>query len=314
MVDTSLRTDAVIGPAAASTSVRPIVLSAPERGDDVQVRVSAPLTGRDLPVVLFSHGFGFSMDAYGPLVDFWAAHGLVVIQPTHLDSMSLGLTPDDPRGPAVWRYRISDLVHVLDKLDTVVDAVPGLAGRVDISRVAVAGHSYGATTASALLGARVLEPAGNPDEDFSDTRVRAGVLLCLAGLAGHELTSIAAQLFPFMNPSFDQFRTPALIAAGDADQSMLSTRGPDWWEDAYTQSPSETSLLTLFGAEHGLGGIHAYGTIPQSAAENPATVALVQQMTTAYLRSALGIDKTSWLSAQNMLTNEPDPAGRIHSK
>ncbi|MDO3125557.1 alpha/beta fold hydrolase [Mycobacteroides abscessus subsp. bolletii] len=314
MVDTSLHAAAVIGPVTASISVRPIVIPAPERGDDLQLKVSAPSTGRDLPVVLFSHGFGFSMDAYGPLVDFWAAHGLVVIQPTHLDSVSLGLTPDDPRGPVVWRYRISDLAYVLDKLDTVVAAVPGLAGRVDTSRVAVAGHSYGATTASALLGARVLEPAGNPEEDFSDSRVRAGVLLCLAGLAGNELTPMATQLFPFMNPSFDHIRIPALIAAGDADQSLLSTRGPDWWEDAYTQSPSKTSLLTLFGAEHGLGGIHAYGTVAQSAAENPATVALVQQMTTAYLRSALDIDKTSWSSAQEMLINELKPAGKINSR
>jgi hypothetical protein len=35
-----------------------------------------------------------------------------------------------------------------------------------------------------------------------------------------------------MSPSFDYLGAPALIAAGDADQSMLSTRGPDWWADA----------------------------------------------------------------------------------
>ncbi len=45
---------------------RPVVLPAPERGADLQVRVTAPQTGPDLPVVLFSHGFGFSMDAHEP--------------------------------------------------------------------------------------------------------------------------------------------------------------------------------------------------------------------------------------------------------
>jgi predicted dienelactone hydrolase len=31
---------------------------------------------------VFSHGFGSSLDGYGPLADFWAAHGFVVIQPS----------------------------------------------------------------------------------------------------------------------------------------------------------------------------------------------------------------------------------------
>ena len=236
MTDTQLGIDPVVGPTTKSISIRPVVLPAADRGTDLQLRVTAPSTGTDLPVVVFSHGFGFSMDAYGPLVDFWAGHGFVVIQPTHLDSVSLGLQPDDPRGPRTWRHRIDDLVRVLDEFDTVLDAVPDLAGRVDASQIAATGHSYGATTASALLGARVLAPAGDPDEDFTDPRVTAGVLLCVAGLAGDELTPMATQMFPFMNPRFEHLNAPALIAAGDADQSMLSTRGPDWWVDAYQRS------------------------------------------------------------------------------
>jgi predicted dienelactone hydrolase len=172
--DTQTGTDLVHGTTSGSLAVRPVVLPAPERGNDLQVRVSAPLTGSDLPVVVFSHGFGLSMDAYGPLVDCWASHGFVVIQPTHLDSVSLRLAPDDSRGPRIWRSRIDDLTRVLDHLDTIVAAVPGLAGRVDVTRIAATGHSYGATTASALLGARVLAPAGDSDEDFTDARVSAG--------------------------------------------------------------------------------------------------------------------------------------------
>lgn len=297
-----------------SITVRPVVLPAPNRGDDLHLRVTAPLSGTGLPVLLFSHGFGMSMDAYGPVVDHWAAHGVVVVQPTHLDSASLGLAPDDPRTPRIWRYRIEDLVLLLDELDAVLARVPGLAGRVDVSRMVVGGHSYGATTASALLGARVLAPAGDPQEDFTDPRVRAGVLLCVAGVAGEDLTPLARQFFPFMSPDFDHLDAPALIAAGDADQSILSTRGPDWWTDAYDQSPGPKSLLTLFGAEHGLGGIHAYGGVPQTPAENAATVALVQQTTTAYLRTALGIDTSSWPATQQALTDQPEAAGRLASK
>ncbi|WP_329064236.1 alpha/beta hydrolase [Amycolatopsis sp. NBC_01480] len=54
-------------------------------------RPTAPATGRDLPVIVFSHGMTLSVDDYAPLAGFWAAHGFVVVQPTHLDS--LGLAP-----------------------------------------------------------------------------------------------------------------------------------------------------------------------------------------------------------------------------
>lgn len=78
-------------------SAKPVVLPAPGRGEDLQVRVSAPATGSDLPVIVFSHGFGWSMNGYAPLADHWAAHGFVVVQPTHLDSRTLGLSAEDTR-------------------------------------------------------------------------------------------------------------------------------------------------------------------------------------------------------------------------
>src|SRR5690349_19879925 len=96
-------------------SIKPVVLSAPDRGEDLQVRVSAPATGHNLPIVVFSHGFGSSMDGYAPLADFWAAHGFVVIQPTHLDSRTLNLPPEDPRTPLIWRLRVDDLKRILDQ-------------------------------------------------------------------------------------------------------------------------------------------------------------------------------------------------------
>ena len=72
--------------------------------------------GNALPVIIFSHGNGQSLHAYGPLADHWAAYGFVVIQPTHLDSRTLGLAPDDPRRPHLWRFREEDLAAVLDGL------------------------------------------------------------------------------------------------------------------------------------------------------------------------------------------------------
>lgn len=289
-------------------SIKPVVLPAPNRGDDLHVRVSAPAIGRDLPIVVFSHGFGWSMDGYAPLVDFWAAHGFVVMQPTHLDSRTLNLPPDDPRTPLIWRFRVEDLTRILDELDRIEASVPGLSGRLDRGRIAVAGHSWGAQTASTLLGARVLDRDGGPGEDLSEPRISAGVLLAITGVGGDDLTPFAAEHFPFMSPGFADMVTPALVIAGDHDDSPLSVRGPDWFTDAYHLSPGAKSLLTLFGAEHSLGGIPGYA-VTETTDESPERVALIQRLTTAYLRSALDPEDAGWSAAV-----VPDPLGRLESK
>ncbi|GGV36640.1 alpha/beta hydrolase family protein [Streptomyces spectabilis] len=300
------------GAPALVISAKPVVLPAPGRGEDLQVSVSAPATGGDLPVIVFSHGFGWSMDGYAPLADFWAAHGFVVVRPTHLDSRTLGLSADDPRTPRVWRFRVEDLKRVLDGLDLLEAAVPGLTGRLDRDRVAVAGHSWGAQTASTLLGARVLDSDGVPGEDLSDPRVKAGVLLALTGL-GDSLTPFAIEHLPFMKPSFDTMTAPALIVAGDNDRSHLSTRGPDWFTDPYTYSPGNKSLLTLFEAEHSLGGIPGY-EVAETTDESPARVALIQRLSTAFLRSALYPEDTGWKAAAAALEEDPGPLGTLQSK
>lgn len=305
--------DEVLSAPTPVVSVRPVLLPAPGRGEDLQVRVSAPTTGGDLPVIVFSHGFGGSMDGYGPLVDFWAARGLVVIQPTHLDSRTLNITPEDPRHPEIWRIRIEDLKRTLDELELIEASVPGLAGRLDRSRIAVAGHSWGGQTASTLLGARVLDADGVPGADRSDARITAGVLLATTGTGGADLSPFAADHFPFMSPSFADMTTPTLVIAGDQDQSPLSVRGPDWFTDPYHLSPGPKSLLTLFGAEHSLGGISGY-TVTETTDENPEQVALIQQLTWTYLRSALYPADLGRFAASSAALSSSDARGRIESK
>jgi dienelactone hydrolase len=297
----------------AIISVKPVVLPAPERGDDLQVRVSAPVSGTDLPVLVFAHGFGQSMASYDPLVDFWAANGFVVLQPTFLDSLTLGITPADSRFPDIWRTRVTDVVRVLDELDGLLGAVPGLSERVDRERIAVAGHSWGGQTVGMLLGARVLDADGWPGPDKTDARVKAGVLLATTGIGGEELAPFAKENFSFMNPDFNGLNTPTLVVAGDHDQSLLSSRGPDWFTDVYRYSPGAQSLLTVFGAEHSLGGIHGYNA-KDTTDESPERVALIRTAAWAYLRSALGIDETAWKQTQTELAQTADPLGRIDSK
>ena len=294
-------------------SISPIILSAPERGDDLQVRVTAPQIGEDLPIILFAHGFGSSMNGYAPLVDFWTAHGFAVIQPTFLDSRTLNLSPDDPRSPLIWQFRVEDMKRILDQLDQIEDAVPGLKGRLDRERIAAIGHSYGAQTTGMLLGARVIDSDGTVGEDMSDPRIKVGVLLAATGQGGEYLTPFAAEHFSFMSPSFAEMTTRTLVVAGDKDDSMLSVRGPDWFTDAYTLSPGADCLLTLFGGEHMLGGISGY-LVTETTDENPERVTLVQQLTLAYLRSALYAEDESWSKAYSELVAKSDALGNVECK
>jgi predicted dienelactone hydrolase len=291
--------------ASPIVSVKPVVLDAPGRGTDLEVRVSAPASGDALPVVVLSHGYGRHFDGYTPLADYWAAHGFVVIQPTYLDSRRLALAPDDPRTPGIWRRRVADAKAALDQLARIEAAVPGPAGRVDRERIAAAGHSFGAQTTGVLLGARVLDADGAPSEDLSDARVRAGILLAPAGTGGSDLTPWAAETFPFMNPDFSRLTTRALVVVGDHDDSPLTVRGPDWMTDPYTMSPGAKGLVTLVGAEHSLGGIPGY-EVAETTDESPARVALVQRVTTAYLRHALEIESDSWATVVDELRDSPE--------
>ncbi|MCX4822764.1 chlorophyllase [Streptomyces sp. NBC_01142] len=301
-------------------SVGPVVLSVPGRAVDLEVRVSAPVTGSELPVILLSHGQGYSnhlssLNGYAPLANFWAAHGFVVIQPTHLSSRTLSLDPDTPGAPLYWRSRAEDMTCILDRLDVIEAAVPQLLGRLDRSKVAVAGHSMGGHTASLLLGARLTDPHDGTEVDLAEPRIKAGVLLAAPGRGGDALTaSVAENLSFLLTTDFSEMTTPALVVAGEKDASAhLTVRGPDWHTDPYVLSPGPKSLLTLFDAEHGLGGVSGYD-VAETTDENPERVSAVQRLTWAYLRTELYAGDPAWQAARDALTAGPNPLGRVESK
>lgn len=267
-------------------TVSPVVLEIPGRPVDLQLKVSAPTEGTGLPILLLSHGHGnsnhlSSLNGYAPLANHWAEQGFVVLQPTHLSSRSLNLPQDTPGAPLFWRSRAEDMSHVLDRLDEVEKAVPQLQNRWDRTKIAVVGHSMGGHTASLLLGMRT------EGVSLRDDRVRAGVLLGSTG-RGDAVTDFAKEHYSFMaTTDFSEMSAPALVVAGDADASEhLTTAGPDWHADPYRLAPGPKDLLTLFGAEHGFGGVSGYD-VAETTDENPERVATLLRVTTAYLRSQL---------------------------
>lgn len=310
-----------VGDAQAILSVTPITLSVPGRGLDLELRLTAPVSGRNLPVVLFSHGHGPSLylpskDGYGPIVNFLASHGFAVIQPTHVNSKVAGLPSDAPGAPLFWRSRVTDMTLILDRLDEVQAAVPSIAGRLDRSRIAAVGHSLGAQTVGMLLGARLTDPqdASATDVSLVDPRIIAGVLLAAPGNGGADLSAGAARNYSALNPDYSYMATPTMVVAGDRDHSPhLTVRDADWHADAYHHGAGSKALLTLFGGKHGLGGIAGYDA-KETDDEDPDRLAVVQRMTWAYLRSALYAGEAAWPDACWALTDRASSLGRVDRK
>ncbi|RKT09726.1 alpha/beta hydrolase family protein [Streptomyces sp. 1114.5] len=302
-------------------SYSPVVLPVPGRPVDLHVRVTAPASGTGLPVILLSHGHGpshhlSSLHGYAPLADAWAAEGFAVLQPTHLTSRTLShLVADAPGAPDFWRSRAEDMTHVLDRLDVIERTVPQLAGRLDHSRIALAGHSYGGFTAALLLGAGLHDPDTGTVVHLAEPRITAGVLLAPPGRGGDAYNGPMAKQWPIIGAvDFSTMTTPALVVVGDQDDPRHFTDlGPAWHADPYTLAPAPKTLLTLFGAEHGLGGIAGYDAA-ETTDENPERVAALTRLAAAYLRTRLHPGDPAWPTACEALAAAPDPVGRIEAK
>jgi dienelactone hydrolase len=308
-----------VNEASAIVAYSPVVFDVPGRPVPLEIKVSMPESGRDLPVILLSHGHGqanflSSLDGYGPLADFWAAHGFVVIQPTHLDSTALGLRDMDlPDAPLFWRDRATDMHYVLDHLDELEAAVPGLAGRIDHDRIAAVGHSLGAQTVTLLLGMQVLDPNDPREKDLSDPRIKAAVVIAAPGIGDEHLSSRAGENYPMLKfIDFSKMSGEALVIARDKDfNPMFSDRLSYRW-DAYTHAPASSTLLTFSGAEHMFGGISGYDAA-ETSDENPERVATLRSLIWAYLRSQLYPADSAWPDAVAALDGD-DPIAKVESK
>lgn len=310
----------VSGP-SQTISINPVVLEVENRPIPLELRITAPVTGDNLPVVLLSHGHGPSLylpskDGYGPLVNFYAEHGFVVIQPTHLNSKVAGMPADAAGGPLFWRSRVQDMTAILDQFDTIEAAVPAIAGRIDRSRIAVIGHSMGGQTAGLLLGARLTDP-NDPDAqniDMREPRIAAGIMLTAPGNGGASLSEMAAIRYSFFNPDFSHLTTRTLVVIGDEDASAhLTVRGPAWHADAFHDSPGADALMTIIGGKHGLGGIAGYDA-RETDDEDPERMEIVLRTTWAYLRSALYEGDDAWAAARQALDAHCADHARVELK
>ncbi len=119
-----------------------IIVRDAARNRDITVTVEYPTRGNPSPLIIFSHEYGGSNRAYIGLSSYWASNGYVVIRPSHVDRGGI-----DAQSDAEWQARANDVKAVIDGLDSLEQRYPELQGKIDRTKIAVAGHGLGGQTA-----------------------------------------------------------------------------------------------------------------------------------------------------------------------
>jgi predicted dienelactone hydrolase len=146
----------------------------------VPVRLYWPESDRPVALVVFSHGIGGSRRGYSYLGEYFASHDIASLHLQHVGSdrslwrgnpFALVGRLQDAAQEREALARVKDLSFALDRLL----ANDEFGARVDRSRIAAAGHSYGANTA--MLAAGALVERDGRRVSLRDARIKAAVLL-----------------------------------------------------------------------------------------------------------------------------------------
>jgi len=275
-------------------------------GREVPIKVYRPADVEEpAPVVLFSHGLGGSREGYAYLGRYWASHGYISVHLQHAGS-------DD----AVWRDvpaaqrmrairtaassatvaldRAHDVPFVLDELERLDDeADSSLRGRLDVERVALAGHSFGAWSALVGGGQTLVSPSGRAMR-IDDARIDAII----------PLSAPVPRSRRQRQRAFQTIAAPALHMTGTHDESPIRNTKPDERRIPFDQTPgpdadgSPSYLIIFEGADHmTFAGRRRPGGPADAGRRDAAHHPLIRAATLAFLDAYLRDDPAAraWL-------------------
>lgn len=265
---------------------------------EVPLKVYLPETTAPAPVILLSHGLGGSREVGTYLGELWASRGFVVVAMQHLGS-DHSVWKDAPPAQRrarmkaaasgqAFRDRTQDVPATLDQLE-LWQREEGhfLAGRLDLERVGIGGHSFGAKTTQALAG----QSFGLVGKAFHDERIDAALALS---------PSPPKQGDPAK--AFSQIAIPMMLMTGTADGSPIGSTTPAARREVFPALPAGDKYeLVLRGAEH-----HAFSDhrTADKRARNPNHHRVIQALSVAFWEAYLleDAEAVNWLQGEELKT------------
>lgn len=265
-----------------------------KRDREIPVKVYLPKSGEPCPVILFSHGLGGTREGGKFLGEHWARRGYVCVFLQHPGSDD-GVWKNERgfRGRMAaakkaangenFQLRAGDVPATIDQLEAWNKAVKhDLVGRMDLSRIGMAGHSFGAVTTQAVTGQVYLGT-----QRFRDERINAAIAMS----PSPPRTGTAAKAFGSIEiPWFAMTGTKDVAAIGVADaESRL---------EVYRNLPDGNKFeLVLGGGQH---SAFSEKVRPRDGGKNPNHHRLILAYSTAFWDSFLKGEKEAkdWLTGE----------------
>ena len=270
-----------------------------KRGREVPVKIYFPGdTKTPSPLIVLSHGLGGSREGYEYLGRHWAGHGYISAHIQHLGSddqvwrgqaqpmQSMRRAAADPQN-AINRTR--DVSFVIDQMEKLNGEEGVFKNRVDLGRIGVAGHSFGANTTLVAAGQIFILPDGK-ELGFSDPRVKAAV----------PMSSPVPRNRADLGRAFGKIAVPCLHMTGTLDDSPIGeTTAADRRLPFDNIAGADQFLIVFNGGDH---MIFSGRSRPRSAdghGEKDALFqGLIRQSTTAFWDAYLRGDAAAkaWLA------------------